>query len=141
MSKIVSLSEAASIAIHAMILVSKSNKYLNVIKITELTGSSKHHVAKVMQQLVKNQYLDSFRGPSGGFILKKKPQEISLLDIYETIEGKIEISICPMKNQVCPLGKCFMNNLTNDMTLKFINYLRDQTLDKYLQDQPPILVH
>ena len=67
MAKIFSLSEAASIAIHSMVLIARSDKMMNVVKIAERTGSSKHHVAKVLQRLVKEDYLSSVRGPHGGF--------------------------------------------------------------------------
>ncbi|MGE0087986.1 MAG: Rrf2 family transcriptional regulator [Bacteroidales bacterium] len=132
MSKIVSLSEAASIALHGIILIAREGESLNVIKIAERTSTSKHHVAKIMQRLVKAGFLYSHRGPSGGFILKKKPEEINFLDIYETIEGKIEISACPMDKPICPFGKCIMNNVTNKMTIEFQNYLREQTVDQYI---------
>lgn len=132
MSKIVSLSEAASIALHGLILIAREDEGLNVIKIAERTNTSKHHVAKVMQRLVKAGFLYSQRGPSGGFALKKKPEEINFLDIYETIEGTIEISECPMEKPICPFGKCIMNNVTNNMTNEFKNYLKDQTIDQYI---------
>ncbi|MDX9697892.1 MAG: Rrf2 family transcriptional regulator [Bacteroidales bacterium] len=132
MSKIVSLSEAASIALHGLILIAREGESLNVIKIAERTSTSKHHVAKVMQRLVKAGFLYSQRGPSGGFALKKKPEEINFLDIYETIEGNIEISACPMEKPICPFGKCIMNNVTNKMTIEFQNYLREQTIDHYI---------
>lgn len=132
MSKIVSLSEAASIALHGLILIAREGESLNVIKIAERTSTSKHHVAKVMQRLVKAGFLYSQRGPSGGFALKKKPEEINFLDIYETIEGSIEISACPMDKPICPFGKCIMNNVTNKMTIEFQNYLRQQTIDQYI---------
>jgi Rrf2 family protein len=132
MSKIVSLSEAASIALHGLILIAREGESLNVIKIAERTSTSKHHVAKVMQRLVKAGFLYSQRGPSGGFALKKKPEEINFLDIYETIEGNIEISACPMEKPICPFGKCIMNNVTNKMTIEFQNYLREQTIDQYI---------
>ncbi len=131
MSKIVSLSEAASIAIHAMILIAKSTK-INVIQIAELTESSKHHVAKVMQRLVKDGFIVSQRGPNGGFALKRVAAEISLLQIYEAIEGKIEISACPLNKQVCPFDKCLYNNVTNNLTLDFKTFLENHTLEMYL---------
>jgi DNA-binding IscR family transcriptional regulator len=49
MSKIISLSEAASIAIHGMVLIASAKENLNVIKISERTGASKHHVAKILR--------------------------------------------------------------------------------------------
>lgn len=132
MSKIFSLSEAASIAIHSMVLIARSGKMTNVNKIAEYTGSSKHHVAKVLQRLVKEDYLTSIRGPHGGFELNKSPEEINLLEIYETIEGKLAITECPMENPVCPFNKCILGNVVAEMTKKFRDYLKDSSLKEYL---------
>ncbi len=132
MPKIVSISEAASIALHGIILVAKSPEAVNVIQIAESTGASKHHVAKIMQRLAKNGFLTSQRGPAGGFRLKKPPKTISFLDIYETIEGAIEITTCPLDKPICPFDKCLMNNVTNKMTLEFREHLKAQTIEKYI---------
>lgn len=132
MSKIVSLSEAASIALHGVILIAREKEGMNVVKIAEATNTSRHHVAKVMQRLVKSGYLVSHRGPRGGFELKKKPEEISFLEIYETIEGTIEINTCPMDKPVCPFDKCILNNVTSQMSKEFREYLRNQTISEYI---------
>jgi Rrf2 family protein len=131
MAKLFNLSDAASIAIHAMVMVAKSEHPLNVIQIAEATHTSKHHVAKVMQRLAKDNFVSSQRGPSGGFTLKKAAKEISFLDVFESIEGKTEISHCLFNTPVCPLGKCIMNNITHKMSEEFINYLKSQTLNLY----------
>lgn len=132
MSKIVSMSEAASIALHGVILIAREKQGMNVLRIAESTSTSKHHVAKVMQRLVKSGYLVSHRGPRGGFELKKKPQSITFLEIYETIEGTIEVITCPMEKPVCPFDKCILNNVTSKMSEEFREYLRNQTVDQYL---------
>ena len=132
MSKVFSLSEAASIALHGIILIAKEKEGLNVIKISERTDTSKHHVAKVMQRLVKAGYLTSQRGPSGGFVMRKNAEDVNFLEIYETIEGPIEVSECPMDKQICPFDKCIMNNVTSKMTLEFKTFLESQTIAKYL---------
>lgn len=133
MAKIVSLSEAASIALHSMILVGRSKKAsINVDEIAEICGSSRHHVAKVMQRLAKEGFVGSFRGPNGGFFLQKPSEEITLLEIYESIEGKVTASECPMDKQVCNFDKCFMNNITRDLTFQFRDYMKSQTLKHYL---------
>jgi len=132
MAKLLSLSEAASIAIHGTILVARSKKMTNVIEIAEATDTSKHHVAKIMQRLVKEGILASHRGPSGGFLLKRKPEDISFLELYEIIEGKIQITECPMDKHICPFDKCLMNNITNDLTVQFKDYLEKQTVDNYI---------
>lgn len=132
MSKIISLSEASTIGLHAMVLIARSVDGLNVQAISDRTGSSRHHIAKVLQRLVKENYLTSTRGPSGGFVLKKKPEEINLLQIYECIEGKIEISNCPLDHEICAFEKCLFNNLTQQMTKQAIEYLESRTIASYL---------
>lgn len=133
MANVFSLSEAASIALHGMILIAQEKEGLNVIKIAERTDTSKHHVAKVMQRLVKAGYLYSHRGPSGGFVLRKKAEDINFLEIYEVIEGPIEVTECPMDKQICPFDQCIMNNVTSKMTLEFKDFLSKKTIDQYLK--------
>jgi Rrf2 family protein len=132
MSRVVSISEAASIALHGMILIARNKNLVNVNEISEATNTSRHHVAKVFQRLVKEGYLSSHRGPSGGFSLKKKPEEINFLEIYEAIEGKLEVTKCPLDKQICPFDRCLMNNTTNRMTNDFKKYLSEQTLNQYI---------
>ncbi|NCA87277.1 MAG: Rrf2 family transcriptional regulator [Clostridia bacterium] len=132
MSKIFALSEAGSIAIHSMVLIAQADVKLNVIKIAERTGSSKHHVAKVLQRLVKDDFLVSNRGPHGGFALKKEAHQISLLEIYESIEGRIEITACPMEYEICPFDKCIMGNVIGTMTQTFKDYLAAQKLIDFI---------
>jgi Rrf2 family protein len=126
------MSEAAFIALHGIILIAREKDGLNVLRIAERTNTSKHHVAKIMQRLVKTGYLTSHRGPGGGFELRKNPEDITFLEIYEIIEGPIEMGKCPMDKLVCPFDKCIMNNVANKMTREFKEYLREQTVDQYL---------
>jgi len=132
MSKIFALSEAASIAIHSVVVIARAEKGINVVKIAEFTGFSKNHIAKVLQRLVKNDLLKSVRGPAGGFTLKKLPREVTLLSIYESIEGPIEISECPLLNEICNFDKCLMGNVVNKLTAEFKKFLQEQTLESYL---------
>ena len=132
MAHVIQFSEASFIALHGMVIVAQSDELVNVIKISERLNSSKHHVAKVMQRLVKDGYLYSHRGPTGGFTLKVPANKITLLELYESIEGKIEIGECPMDNPVCPFGKCIFNNITSKLTSDFVDYMKSQTLQDFL---------
>lgn len=132
MSKVVNISEAASLAIHAVVLIAGSDKLINVNQIAEATGASKNHLAKVMQRLGKQGLVTSSRGPNGGFKLKKKPNEFTLYDIYESIEGPIEIEGCPMERPVCPFEKCLMGGIIHKVTSDLRTYLEAETIDKYI---------
>ncbi|MEI6888310.1 MAG: RrF2 family transcriptional regulator [Bacteroidales bacterium] len=132
MSKIFALSEAASIAIHSMVLIARSKDGINAVKIAEFTGFSKNHIAKVLQRLVKSDLLRSVRGPAGGFTMKKEPGELNLLDIYQAIEGPIELTDCPLSYDICNFDRCLMGNVINKLTSEFRKFLEEQTLSSYL---------
>jgi len=132
MSKVIQLSEASSLAIHAMVLIGRSKEIINVNKIADATTSSRNHLSKVMMRLVKANFLKSTRGPAGGFVLNKKPSEITLLDIFQAIEGPIAETECPMDHSVCPFEKCLMGGIINKLSTEFKQYLENQTLESYL---------
>ncbi|WP_066627807.1 RrF2 family transcriptional regulator [Labilibacter marinus] len=132
MSKIITLSEAASIALHGMVLIAKTEQKLNVNQISEMIDSSRHHVAKVFQRLAKENFVASNRGPSGGFVMKKDPKDISLLELYEVIEGPVEVQGCPGSKERCPFNKCLMGDLAAALACEFRDFLNRQTLADYV---------
>jgi len=137
MSKVVTVTEAASIALHGLVLVAQSkDKLINVNQIAEITTSSRHHVAKVFQQIVKEGWVVSQRGPSGGFRLIVNPKDITFLQIYELIEGEIDRSYCPFgKQESCMFRKCLLHGITQKMTKEFIEYLESQTLEMHMNNE------
>jgi Rrf2 family protein len=134
MAKLVNLSEAASLAIHAMVLIAKTKTHTNVNTLAEKMGASKNHLAKIMQQLVKFGFLKSVRGPNGGFVLNMLPENITMLSIYEAIEGKIEVHDCPLDRHICPFDKCLMSGLVKDVTIQFQDYFKKNTLADFLSN-------
>lgn len=128
MSKFISLSEAASLAIHSMALIAAGNVKLNVNKIAEITGASRNHLAKVLQTLVKYDLLVSKRGKKGGFELKRAADQISLFDVYQLMEGIIDRDHCGLHNSPCPFSYCIFGGMTRQFTSDFIDYLQNKKL-------------
>jgi Rrf2 family transcriptional regulator, iron-sulfur cluster assembly transcription factor len=54
----------------------------------------KSFLGKIFQNLVKAGIIRSARGAGGGFLLLKRPEEITVLQVIEAIEGKIAIQRC-----------------------------------------------
>ena len=129
MSKIFNISEAATIAIHSMALIARSKELLNAYEIAEITGFSKNHISKVLQQLVKNNLLNSTRGPKGGFEMRKDPRSISLMEIYKIIDGEIDTGNgCKMHCENCPFNDCIFGGLSAKFSREFSEYLRKKDL-------------
>lgn len=124
MSKIVHISEAASIAIHSLAIIASRKEKLNAKQLAGITGSSANHLSKVMQLLVKNGYLVSNRGPTGGFMLNRPAKEITLLEVYEFIEGSVDCKICGISEDKCPFVSCVFGSSVEIFSEEFTTYLR-----------------
>ena len=128
----INISEASSIAIHTVVLVARSGELLNVNQLAEMTGFSKNHTAKILQQLVKFNFLESKRGPKGGFALKRMPDEISLLEIYEAIEGEVDSEHTFHNCKNCRFDQCIFGGMSQKLTADFRNYLQTTVVSKLL---------
>jgi Rrf2 family protein len=128
MSKIFNISEASSIAVHSLALIAKAKKQINAVEIAAMTNFSKNHLAKILQRLVKSNYIKSVRGPKGGFVLNKDSRKITLLEIYELIEGSLEESKCNIHNGECQFSYCIFGNYGEKFTTEFRNYLKNKTI-------------
>lgn len=134
MSSFVNISEAASLAIHAVAYIAHHpNRRISVQEIAEALDSNVHHLAKVMQRLSKHKILRSVRGPSGGFTLLRDAASTSLYDIYACIEGEIDEPDCPLNRPKCPFQKCLIDDVVQQSNRDLKAYLQSHTLDKYLR--------
>ncbi|MGA2071222.1 MAG: Rrf2 family transcriptional regulator [Sedimentisphaerales bacterium] len=57
---------------------------------------------KLMQRLHKAGIVKSEMGPSGGFVLCKKPSKITVRSLVETIQGPVRLNNC----KLCRLSRC-----------------------------------
>jgi len=128
MHKLINISEASSIAIHSLALIAKLDKHINATHIAKLTGFSKNHLSKILQILVKQGYLSSNRGPKGGFNLIRDPHEISLLEVYELIEGKSANDFCTEHNPICPFMDCIYGDIVEEISIIFHKKFSERTI-------------
>lgn len=61
-------------------------------------------LAKIIAQLSTAGIVRSTRGSHGGVTLAMPPEEISLLDIVEVIDGPVVLNDCVSDRSLCPLG-------------------------------------
>ena len=58
-------------------------------------------LAKIISQLSIAGLLHTSRGAHGGVTLAREPQEISLLEVVEAIDGPIQLNECAGDNGIC----------------------------------------
>ncbi|HET6278127.1 MAG TPA: Rrf2 family transcriptional regulator [Candidatus Polarisedimenticolia bacterium] len=63
---------------------------------------SSHHLAKVLQQMVRSGLAAAVRGVGGGYRLARSPKEITLYDIVEVFEGAQDLERCMLTDSSTP---------------------------------------
>ncbi|MCX7845302.1 MAG: Rrf2 family transcriptional regulator [Dictyoglomaceae bacterium] len=96
-------------SLRALVLLGKTFKkeILSLNKISEREGISKDFLAQLMLDLKKANIVESFKGISGGYILKRPPSEINLKEIFEAVEGPLSIIECIHNSE----GICKIQNI------------------------------
>ncbi|MBL3593421.1 MAG: Rrf2 family transcriptional regulator [Synergistaceae bacterium] len=137
MSSIIAISEAASLALHSMAAIAREGEGpVSLGRITASTGISSAHLAKVLQRLVKAGLLHSTRGPRGGFEPARPIGEITLLEVYEAIEGPLDDRACLLPGKGCPFrfSRCLFGDLIAETNKRFRDYLSQTTIQSLLED-------
>ncbi len=107
MSGLVQISEAASIGIHTCLwLAAQHPRLCRSPGICRQFGFSPAHFAKVMQTLARAGLVESVRGPRGGARLARDPGSITLLQVYEALDGALDGERCLLAPRVCPARCC-----------------------------------
>jgi Rrf2 family protein len=84
----------------------------------------KSFLAKILQKLVRAKIARSFRGVKGGFQLAMKPEDISLLNVIETIQGPVAMNRCAVDESVCGFSAtCCVHPVWVDLRKKVEEYL------------------
>jgi len=112
MKSVLNISEAASLALHSMaLLASRQGRPQSVKVLATKIGASEHHLAKVLQRLSHAGLVRARRGPGGGFELALPAGEITLLDVFETIDGPLRPTDCLMGSPECMGEVCILGDL------------------------------
>lgn len=91
-------------------------------------------LAKIISQLSIAGLIRTSRGASGGVSLARKPEEISLLDVVEAIDGSITLNECTEDPSTCPFGDtCPIHDIWCEAQAELVRKLRETTFDKLLE--------
>jgi len=117
------LSQTTKYAIRALIyleLYSNVKKKVGIKEISKALDIPSPFLGKILQVLAKHHFLNSAKGPHGGFSMNKAAMDIALMDVIEVFDGKDSFEICVIRNTACDhKDPCSMHHkmapLWNDM--------------------------
>ncbi len=132
MKSLVNVSEGAYLALHGLAYIAQNTpERVSVKKMAEVLHASEAHLAKVFQKLSKAELVKSVRGPAGGFELNKSTEEVNFLQIYEIIEGKVNLGGCPFGKISCAFQSCIFNQELNRISQDIYDTFKNMKLSDF----------
>jgi Rrf2 family protein len=104
---------------------------LGVDKLSEALEIPKHFLAKILQQLAKQNLISSSKGRNGGFFLSSVNKEEKLLDIIHAIDGKKVFDSCILGLKECSAERpCPYHEYVVELRSKFYYTLKTETIEE-----------
>ena len=133
-TRLLNISEAATIAIHAMVYIARQNgKKTSAKQISAFYGMSVHHLSKVLRKLVVSDLLSVSKGPTGGFYFTDEQLKTSFMDIFRAIEGNVSLDACLFATTNCPKDMCMFCDLVVNVNNEFEKYFNKTQLRHFVK--------
>ena len=124
-------------AVMAMADLAKNNakKPINLAEISLRQGISLSFLEQLFLKLKKNNLVLSSRGPNGGYVLSRDPDEIKLSSIISAVDEKIKTVKCKKESKKGCNGKsvkCITHDLWDDLENHINKFFENNTLNDIL---------
>jgi len=121
-------------AVMAMADLAKINRSqpTSLSEISIRQGISISFLEQIFLKLKKNNLVHSSRGPSGGYLLSRSPNEIKLLNIIQAVDEKVKTVGCKKESRKGCTGKsvkCITHNLWDDLENHINKFFEQNTLN------------
>ncbi len=104
--------------------IQKDSFTASKLEISDKMKIPHQYLAKIAQQLHRNEILEITKGPKGVYRLLREPEKITLLDVVESIKGKIFLNYCVAETGECfRKNECYVNTIWTELTNKIRKYL------------------
>ena len=105
------LSQTTEYALRIMVeLASHPDAATTISELARTTKIPSDYLAKVLRQLSRAGLVRSQRGPNGGSVIARDPEEVSVLDVVQAVDPLKRIETCPLGVRshganLCPLHR------------------------------------
>lgn len=103
---------------------------ISIKSISEKQNISECYLEQLFSLLRKAKLVKSIRGAQGGYVLSKKPKDITVAEIMDVLEGPIEVSECIEQKKCNNIDCC----ATRDLWIKIKNSIDSVTKNVTLQN-------
>ena len=119
-------------ALRIISALAKHNGVVDAKTLSEETSVTLQFTLKILHKLVKGELVKSFKGIRGGYSLQKSPEEITLKQVIEEIDGPIAMVKCLESSEGCSLNQektsCIYHHIFDTISLDVARKLQGITI-------------
>jgi Rrf2 family protein len=131
-------SKTCEYAIRAMIFIAQKTKTGNRVGIKEIakaTDAPEYFIAKILQDLNRKGFVQSMKGPTGGFYVEGASAVCSLADIVKAIDGDKLFTGCGLGLKNCnEMRPCPIHSQFKKVRENIYNMLENATIGEFSKE-------
>lgn len=106
---------------------------VSIREISERQNVSVSYLEQILNKLRRAGFIKSIKGPGGGYVLTKRPEEISIASILKELEGPFAITSCLDPEEGCiRVDSCVVHLLWKSLGEQIDAFLNTITLQSLL---------
>ncbi|TDJ28083.1 MAG: Rrf2 family transcriptional regulator [Gammaproteobacteria bacterium] len=128
------LSTKGRYAVTAMMDIALHEKQgpVTLAAISQCQGISLSYLEQLFAKLRKEGLVKGVRGPGGGYRLAKSADQISVADIMQSVDEKLDMTKCGGRGNCSSGEKCLTHQLWFELSCKLYKFLSGIKLDQYV---------
>ncbi|MCG8341735.1 MAG: Rrf2 family transcriptional regulator [Chlorobiales bacterium] len=96
------LTKSTDYAVRALLVLgAHEGEYVSAKKISDEQGIPYQFLRRILQDLCRYGFVRTKEGVRGGVMLDREPQSIRIREVIEIFQGKVELSECMFRKQLC----------------------------------------
>lgn len=123
------ISRKTELALAAIRELRRHETPLKGAELAEVLDTTATYLPHILRPLVRQGWVESDRGPTGGYRLSVDPFTISLFEFIEVVDGPLDEGQCVLRGKPCPsLDLCVLHEPWQRAREALFSELRNTTL-------------
>ena len=126
------ITQESDYALRILTALAEHDGVVDANSLSEETSVTLRFTLKILNKLVKNGFVSSYKGVKGGYKLKLPTEQITLRSVIELIDGSIVIVRCLESSESCSLNQdktlCTYHHIFNSISLDVAKKLEKITI-------------
>jgi Rrf2 family protein len=111
------LSPAAELAVRGVLVLAEhyGERPVTLSRICAARDLPKQYLVKIFASLAKADIVTPIRGKRGGYVMARDPDDVTLLEVIEAVEGPIALNFCQHDPPKCDREDCPLRGLWTEL--------------------------